>query len=107
MAYWTVLYQISVSTSTKRPPRHLFVMADRKYHQLRGIIRFPQFLDDFQTVQLGHLQVDEGEIRRERPNHLHRCKAVGTLSHDLELRLSLTECNHAFSHNGMIVCQHD
>jgi hypothetical protein len=56
---------------------------------------------------LGLLRVDDGEIRRERLNHLDCCKADGTLPHDMKFRKLIEECGQAFAQNGVIVREYN
>src|SRR5207245_586236 len=63
--------------------------------------------DNLQSMQLGHVQVDNGELGCERFDHLDRRQAVSTLPHDVQLGPRLAECGQALAYYGMIVRQDD
>ena len=101
------LEQVAVRSSPQRLEHRLSVAAHGEDEYLGGRPNCRSLLHDRQGVQLWQSQIQDGDIRREPPDHLDGASAVAAVSDDAELSRALADSRQAFPEQRLFVSQED
>src|ERR1022692_2232189 len=98
--------QVAVGAGLQGSADGALLAADGEDDATRGDPGFADLAHHLHARKLRHVQVEQSEIRLERPNRLQRCQAVGALRDNLQVQ-ALADQYQAFANDGLVLGYHD
>jgi hypothetical protein len=97
-----VLQQVAVHADFQRLANGALFAADGQNDATRRYLGFANLAHHLHAGQLGHVQVEQGEIRLERTDRLQRRHAVCALRQHLQVPI-LANQHQTFANDGLIL----
>ena len=85
-------------------PDHLIGVGDRQDDDLEMRVMLKELASRVQTVQVGHADVDDDDIRIQLQGLVDRFTAIACLAADLPTLMLFKKCAQAAAHDFVVVC---